>query len=331
MVKVVAFHELEDEDLHKIAAVSSQVRLRVGVSARRLAEKRPSSSAFPPEDIERLLPEAEVLFGFRLVDDLLRKAPRLKWLHFASAGVDRAVEAGLMRSDLILTTSSGIHATPIGEYVLASMLMFTHRFHQALRQQAAHVWQRYEAPELRDRTLGIVGYGHIGREVARLGLAFGMKVVAIRRGAPAHSRRTTRVTILKPEQLPLLLAESDYVLLSVPLIDETHHMLGEKELRAMKPTAYLVNISRGKVVDEMALVRALREGWIAGAGLDVFEQEPLPGESPLWSMENVIMTPHIAGSHERYNERATELFCENLRRYLGGNPLLNLVEKTRGY
>lgn len=331
MTEVVAYHELEEEHLQRIAAVSPQVRLRVGVPARQLAERRDGSSAFQPEDIEALLPQAEVLFGFRLVDDLVRKAPRLKWIHFASAGVDRAVEAGLMSSDLILTTSSGIHATPIGEYVLASMLMFTHRFHQALRQQDRHAWQRYDAPELRDRTLGIVGYGHIGREVARLALAFGMKVVAIRRGAPARAGRSARVTVLAPEQLPRLLAESDYVLLSVPLIGETHHLLGEAQLRGMKPTAYLVNISRGKVVDEAALARALREGWIAGAGLDVFEKEPLPAESPLWGMDNVILTPHIAGSHQRYNERATALFCENLRRYLDGRPLLNLVDKKRGY
>ncbi len=184
MLNVVAFHRLEEEYLAQIAAVSPEIHLRVGLPQERLAEAAGKPTHFPPADIEELLPQADVLFTFRLVDNLLRQAPRLKWIHFASAGVDRAVQAGLLQSDLLLTTSSGIHAIPIGEYVLATMLMFTHRFPQAMRQQMSHTWKRYDRPELRDKTLGIVGYGHIGQEVARLALAFGMKVVATKSTLP---------------------------------------------------------------------------------------------------------------------------------------------------
>jgi phosphoglycerate dehydrogenase-like enzyme len=335
MLNVVAFHSLAEEHLAQIVAVSSDIRLSVGVPADRVAEIRAKSGAFPVDDIESLLPQADVLFTFRLVDDLLRKAPRLKWIQFASAGVDKAMEAGLLQSDLILTTSSGIHAVPIGEYVLGSMLMFAHHFHQAARQQAGHQWAHYASSELRDKTLGIVGYGHIGREVARLALCFGMQVIAMTSQAPGSGAReegqAQAVTLLAPARLRDLLAQSDYVLVSVPLVTSTHRLIGESELRAMRPSAFLVNISRGRVIDEAALVRVLQEKRIAGAGLDVFETEPLPGDSPLWDMENVILTPHSAGSHQRYNERATALFCDNLRRYLAGEPLINQVDKLRGY
>jgi phosphoglycerate dehydrogenase-like enzyme len=170
--------------------------------------------------------------------------------------------------------------------------------------------------------------------VARLALAFGMKVVATQSSVTSPQRISVpggAVELLPANHLHALLSRSDFVVVSVPLVQETVKLIGEPELRAMKPTAFLVNISRGRVLDEAALTRALSERWIAGAGLDVFEKEPLPADSPLWDMENVILTPHIAGSHERYNERATALFCENLRRYLSGQPLLNVVDKVKGY
>jgi len=330
MLNVVIFHRLEEPYLEQIAAVSLEIRLLVAVSQERLPEARQQPTRFPPADIEEVLPEAQVLFTIRLPDDLLRKAPRLRWIHFATAGVERAAEAGLFNSPIILTTSSGIHAVSIGEHVMGCLIMFAHRFLGALRQQRDHIWKRYENAELRDKTLGIVGYGHIGQEVARLALAFGMKVIATK-ARVSPDLETGQVELLPATRLGDLLARSDYVVIAVPLTPETERLLGERELRAMKPTAILVNVSRGRVIDEAALIRALQEGWIAGAALDVFEKEPLPPDSPLWDMENVIVTPHIAGSHERYNERATALFCENLRRYLAGQPLLNLVDKKRGY
>lgn len=330
MLNVVTFHRLEEPYLKQIAAVSPEIRLLVAMPRERLAEAKGQATCFPPADIEEVLPEAQVLFTIRLPDDLLRKAPRLRWIHFATAGVERAAEAGLLASDIIFTTSSGIHATSIGEHVMACLIIFAHHFLRAWRQQREHVWKRYENVELRDKTLGIVGYGHLGQEVARLALAFGVKVVATK-ARVSSDLAAGPVEILPATRLNDLLARSDYVVITVPLTPETERLIGEKELRAMKPTAILVNVSRGRVIDEAALIRALQERWIAGAALDVFEKEPLPPDNPLWDMENVVITPHIAGSHERYNERATALFCENLRRYLAGQPLLNVVDKERGY
>lgn len=333
-VNTVVYHRLEDEYLQQIAAVSPQINLHVGLPAHRLTDPKAQSASFPPEDIETLLPTTEVLFAFRLPDGLAQKAPGLRWVQFATAGVEQARDAGLFASDVIITSSSGIHAKPMGEYVLASMLMFVHKFPLAQRQQMAHTWKTYTGAELGDKTLGIVGYGRIGREVARLALAFGMKVVATQSSVTSPQRISVpggAVELLPANHLHALLSRSDFVVVSVPLVQETVKLIGEPELRAMKPTAFLVNISRGRVLDEAALTRALSERWIAGAGLDVFEKEPLPADSPLWGMENVILTPHIAGSHERYNERATALFCENLRRYLSGQPLLNVVDKVKGY
>ncbi|MCP4514378.1 MAG: D-2-hydroxyacid dehydrogenase, partial [Delftia sp.] len=191
-------------------------------------------------------------------------------------------------------------------------------------------------------TIGIVGSGSIGRQVGRLARAFGMRVLALQRGDdPAdHGHVIPGVgdpqgsipeRFYRPHELREMLAQCDYVLLAVPLTDATRRLIGPDELRAMRSTAFLINIARGGVVDEPALIQALAEGWIGGAGLDVFAQEPLPPDSPLWGMENVILSPHIAGSTPHYHARAADVFAENLRRYLAGEPLLNRVDWGRGY
>jgi phosphoglycerate dehydrogenase-like enzyme len=200
-----------------------------------------------------------------------------------------------------------------------------------IRAQARREWQRFMPQELFGKTVGIVGMGHIGTEVARLAKAFGCYVVATRRSITLPSRDDAADELLPPGSLLDLLARSDFVVLAVPLTAETRQLIGESELRAMKPTAVLINIARGTVVDEAALVQALKGGWIAGAGLDVFEQEPLPEDSELWGMDNVIMSPHISGGTAIYNQRATGIFCQNLRLYLAGEPLLNLADPSRGY
>ncbi len=292
-------------------------------------------------------PEAEVLYTFHLPADALEAAPRLRWLQLHSAGADHLLDHPMMQSDVAITTVSGIHATPIAEYVFASILayrwqvpLWTHCQREA--RWPSGRWNLYTRPELRGSTLGIVGYGSIGREVGRLGQAFGMRVLALRRSTgraeqgysvegTGDSAGAIPARFYSPEALHEMLSECDYVVVALPLTPQTVHFIGEAELRAMKPTAYLVNIARGAVVDEATLVRALREGWIAGAGLDVFEQEPLPPESPLWKLENVLISPHVAGFTPRYDERATALFVENLGRYLAGERLLNLVDKARGY
>jgi D-2-hydroxyacid dehydrogenase (NADP+) len=279
-----------------------------------------------------LLAETEVLYGMILSTEQARKilaaAPKLRWFQSASAGVDELIGAGFGERGVLVTTSSGVHATPIGEFALHLMLMFAKQARRAFDAQRGKRWERFTPSELRDATIGVVGLGHIGSEVARLAKGFGCRVLAMDRARPDAGAADE---LLRPADLPRLLAESDYVVLSVPLSNETRRMIGEAELRAMKPTAVLINVCRGAVVDEAALTQALREGWIAGAGLDVFEQEPLPPESDLWGMENVIIGAHITGGTAHYFERAVPIFCENLRRYLDGQPLLNAIDPERGY
>jgi phosphoglycerate dehydrogenase-like enzyme len=185
--------------------------------------------------------------------------------------------------------------------------------------------------ELYGKTVGIVGLGHIGEEVARLSKACGCRVIGTRRSATERTRSDDCDEIMPSKDLPALLGKSDFVVLAVPLTNDTRQLIGETELRSMRSNAVLVNIARGAVVDEPALIRALKEGWIAGAALDVFEQEPLPPESELWDMENVIVSPHISGGTEIYNQRAAGIFRENLRRYLAGERLMNLADPARGY
>ncbi len=346
-VRVLITFALDEELVRQIEGVDARLDVRVlGQEARQLFR---GQRRYPSEleaqtarrELEEAMSDAEVLFGFwggPLVElyptpeALRRRAPHLRWLQLTSAGVDRAARSGLLESDLMVTSASGLHATPIGEYVLCVMLMFCKGAPRFVRAQERREWVRYMPQELYGKTVGIVGLGHIGSEVARLTKAFGCRVLATRRSTavPASSEGPVD-ELLPPSELPALLGESDFVVLSVPLTPETRALIGEAELRAMKPSGVLINIARGAVVDEAALVRALREGWIAGAGLDVFEQEPLSPESELWGMENVILSPHISGGTEIYNQRAAGIFCENLRRYLAGEPLMNLADAERGY
>jgi phosphoglycerate dehydrogenase-like enzyme len=211
------------------------------------------------------------------------------------------------------------------------MLMFAKGSHICFQQKQLKQWQPFMPSVLRGKTVGIIGLGGIGREIARLSKAFGMHVMAARRTVKKSGRARNVDEAFSVRELPRLLRKSDFVVLALPLTHETHKIIGEEQLRLMKPTAYLVNIARGKVVDEPALVSALRENRIAGAALDVFEVEPLPAASPLWELSNVILTPHIAGGMDRYIEQATDIFCENLKRYLAGERLTRVVNKTKGY
>lgn len=291
------------------------------------------------DEFRSRLKEAEILCAYWLPNDWHALAPNLRWLQCSSAGVDGLVPTGILDADsgVIVTTAVGINTIPIGEYVFGSMLMFNRTWPEMVRLQDKHIWPRsvnwyrLGGSELTDTTLGIVGLGSIGRRVAQLGRAFGMRIVATRRSAHEGERDPDVDELYPTSHLHEMLHESDYVVLSVPLTLETDGMIGEDELRAMKSNAYLVNIARGRVIDEAALIRALQEGWIAGAGLDVAAEEPLPSSSPLYSMPNVIITPHISGVSNRYGERLTALFADNLRRYCQGEPLRNRYEPERGY
>ncbi len=285
------------------------------------------------------LRNAEILCSYWLPNNWRELAPRLRWLQASGAGVDGLRSTGILdaTSGVIVTTAVGIHAATIGEYVFGSMLMFNRTWPEMVRLQDRHVWPRsanwYKlgGRELDNQTLGVVGLGSIGRRVAQLGKAFGMHVLGTRRTVRSDEADPDVDRIYPLERLHDMLRQCDYVVLAVPLTAQTQKLIGEAELRVMQPHAYLVNVARGQIIDEKMLIRALKEGWIAGAGLDVVEEEPLPPESPLFSMPNVILTPHISGVSVRYDKRLTELFADNLQRYRSNVALRNLYDPTRGY
>ena len=335
-IHILSTVKFDPASLDRIRAVSERIVLTQHTT--------PNAEAIPAEAVE----QAEVLYTFGALPRP-EQAPHLRWVQLNSAGANRVIQHPLFASDVMFTTVSGLHAINIGEYVLASILAWTRHLPELLdlqrkKQWPSDRWARFQPTELRGSTLGIVGYGSIGREVARLAKAFGMRVLAVKRrtesagehgafelaglGDPAG---VLPDALYGPEQVREMLAQCDFVVLAVPLTQETRGMIGEAELRAMKPAAYLVNIGRGEVCDEAALIHALQDKWIAGAGLDVFTQEPLPQTSPLWTLPNVILTPHISGFTPHYEQRAADIFCENLRRYIAGQPLLNLVDKSTGY
>ncbi len=331
LVNVLVAASIGDECLQQITAVSPHIKV---TDVSDLSRAALGGDTAAKEKFDVLLAEAEVIFGFRLPQGVLTRAPRLKWIQVTSAGVERYLDADMLKSPVILTNASGIHATPIGEFVLGLMLMFVKQSPLCFQLKQEKRWERFSSSTLRvlrSKTVGIVGLGSIGREVARLAKAFGMRVLATRRSAKQVGRARYVDIMLPPNQLQRLLTESDFVVLTLPFTSETKKFIGEKELRTMKPTAYLINISRGGVVDEGALIRALEEHWIAGAGLDVFATEPLPADNRLWELPNVIFSPHVSGGREDYDMQATMVFCENLRRYLHGKKLLNVVDKKRGY
>jgi len=285
------------------------------------------------EEIESVLDEIEIAVG-GFPRELLPGARNLRWLQQWGAGADwllRYPEA--VELDFVLTNVSGVHAIPISEHILAFLLAFGRGFHLAIRAQGRCEWFSYEQQkdifELVGKTMLLVGVGAIGERTAQVAAALGMRVLGVRRDPSVDAPGVE--AMFGPDQLLDLLPEADFVVLAIPHTHETEGVIGERELRAMKPTAHLINIGRGGIIQEGALIRALQEGWIAGAGLDVFETEPLPEDSPLWDMDNVIITAHYAGATPHYDERAMAIFLDNLRRYQAGEPLCNVVDKKIGY
>jgi len=331
-VRVLSPIQLEEKHWERVRQLSPRISLSLVVGEAQFLEN---------------LPEAEVVVIWPRPFDL-SLAHRLKWVQLISAGLDRLVGHPIMESDIIIiTTASGIHATPVAEYVLALMLTFSRRLRdiwrlQERREWPEDPWESLGGDELRGKTVGILGYGSIGREVGHLCKTFGMRVLATDSALEMEDKgyRTPGTgdpkgmlldRLFPPPQLKEMVKECDFFIVAVPLTPETEGMVGREELKAMKRNAYLLNISRGRVVDEEALIETLKEGWIGGAGLDVFAQEPLPQESELWGLNNVILSPHISANTPHYQERFAELFCENLRRYLVGEELLNVVDKKQGY
>jgi phosphoglycerate dehydrogenase-like enzyme len=324
-------------DLERIRAVAPGARI-VTVSIEGLADG-------PLDDVEVmlrgwLLPDA--------FDRLLVRAPRLSWVHSATSGVERALTPAARERGLVVTNARGVFSRPIAEYVLMMILAVSRRLPQLLELQRERTWQPLEGAELRDVTVGIVGLGSIGRAVGALATAFGCRVIAVRRRAdagtgPATSEVASSDTddvalgdvaldrVGGPDKLPDLLAESDFIVLAAPLTPETEEMINDETLAMVKPGAWLINVARGRLVDERALLRALRDGPLGGAVLDTFHDEPLPPMSSFYDLPNVIVTPHTAWSSGRVLDRSVELFCDNLRRFAVGEPLLNVVDPVAGY
>jgi phosphoglycerate dehydrogenase-like enzyme len=281
----------------------------------------------------RLLSSAEVLFDFDYshVADLPSLAPNLRWIQATSAGVGNFLKTSgyLEKTHWVFTTASGVHARPLAEFAIMSMLYFAKGFPRMQRLQKTKTWERYATSELSLNTLGIVGVGKIGSEVARIAKAFGMSVIGMKR-EPGDVPNVDRM-VYGSEGLREILSQSDFLCLSLPQTVETERMISSKELALMKKGAVIINVSRGAVIDEGALIEGLKSGHLGGAALDVFEVEPLPAESSLWAMENVIVSPHSASTSLRENEKLVELFCENLKRYVRGGELINVFDRERMY
>jgi phosphoglycerate dehydrogenase-like enzyme len=293
--------------------------------------------AWDRDALRRLLPEADVAFTPFVDRDVFSSAVRLRWIQSPAAGVGNLMYPELLASDVVITTARGIRARSIAEHVIGVTIALARQLPVAIRAQAAHEWvqDRLEGPDAGVRALqglriGIVGLGAIGLEVARVAVALGMRVSAIRRRpmpAPPHGIDV----VWTPDRLPQLLEISDVIVLSLPHTPESREVIGRRELEMVKRGACLINVARGRLVDDDALVAALRDGRIGGAALDVFTREPLDPSSPYWDLPNVIITPHTAGAMEDYWTPLVALFSDNLRRFERGESLVNAVDKAAGY
>jgi phosphoglycerate dehydrogenase-like enzyme len=266
-----------------------------------------------------------------VLDHVISRAPALRWIHSASAGVDRVATPAVRARDITVTNARGVFSRPIAEYVVMMVLAIARRLPQLLELQRERTWQPLRGVELASLTVGIIGYGSIGSEIAALLEPFGTRILATRRHAELGPGEAANVTVLGFEGLDQLLAESDVVVLTAPLTEQTAGLIGAPQLQTMRETAWLINIARGRLIDDLALRRALESGWIGGAVLDVFNEEPLPQDSPLYDAPNVVITPHTSWSSDRVVERGLTLFIDNLRRYLAGEPLENVVDLEAGY
>ncbi|MFW6055965.1 MAG: D-2-hydroxyacid dehydrogenase [Chloroflexota bacterium] len=281
--------------------------------------------------LDHMLGEAEVVAGMRLPHNLLQRAPRLKWIQATSAGVDHLLSEELRISPVILTNAANLHSFAPTEFAMTACFTRAKNVRECYRQKETRAWEPYNTVILRHKTMGIVGYGHIGKRIARVAKALEMRVIATRRTVTEPRSARYADVLLPASENDRLMEESDFVVLALPMTSGTRHLIGAQELRRMKRNAFLVNISRGPIVDEGALAHALKEGAIAGAAMDVFEVEPLPEDSPLWDAPNFMYSPHIAGWLTEYPEMVLEVFMDHLRRYLSGQRLRCVINKDIGY
>ncbi|HZQ93812.1 MAG TPA: D-2-hydroxyacid dehydrogenase [Candidatus Sulfotelmatobacter sp.] len=265
-----------------------------------------------------------------LLRDVLAKCRKVRWIHSRAAGVDNLLFPELVNSEVLLTNGSGVFSPSLAEFVLAAILYFAKDLRRMVRNQMAGIWEQFDVEEIGGQTVGIVGYGDIGRAVASRVKAMGMRVLAMKRHAPTAADAMVEHFYV-PEQRREMLAACDYIVAAAPLTEETRHMISDAEFAVMKPTAVLVNVGRGPIIDEAALVRILMARRIKGAALDVFEREPLPAGHPLYTLDNVLLSPHCADHTADWQDQAMRFFLEQYRNFAKGEPLKNIVNKRLGY
>jgi D-2-hydroxyacid dehydrogenase (NADP+) len=317
-MKVILATQLKPEDAQRLRLAFPQVTFL---------------EAYNEEAIQSVIADGEAIFGGHITAGLLERAERLKWIQTRSAGINHLPTAEIWKRNILLTNASGAHGVPIAENILALMLAFAIRLPSLLEAQRERIWSPERAWRekftLYGQTLLVIGLGDLGAALAHRASALGMRVIGIRKRPlppPAGVEQ-----IYPRERIAEALAQADHVALCLPLTDETTGYMGELELRQMKRSAYLYNAGRGLTIASEPLLRALQEGWIAGAGLDVTDPEPLPADHPLWSLPNVILTQHTSGASPFNSRWVTDIFIENLRRYLHGEPLKNRVDPQLGY
>lgn len=317
MPKIVALHELSEEQIHRIKDAAPDYDFIMG-----------KYKELPPGTVAK----ADILLGWTgaAADETLQEDSRVRWIQVWSAGVDRMPLGRLRERGIRLTNASGVHSIPISEHIFAMMLAYARNLHQAVRNQSKGSWDKSGTfSELSGKTAVIAGVGQIGSAAAKVAKVFGMTTVGVRRsGRPdPHIDR-----MYGTDELDQALAEGDFVINILPLTAETKGLFNAGRFAAMKDDAFFVNVGRGPTVDTNALVAALKSGKLAGAGLDVFEEEPLPEDHPLWSLDNVILTPHTAGDTVHYTERVLDIFLDNLKAYREGKSLpRNVIDYERSY
>jgi len=313
--------DLADPDLKLLAQLPPETNIAVGNSL---------------EAFERLAGEATVILSWSVAGQLLRDVfsicPNLRWVHSRAAGLDTVLFPELVASPVPLTNGRGVFSQTLGEFALAAILYFAKDFRRMLRNQEAGRWEQFDVIEIAGQTVGILGYGDIGRAVAARVHAMGMRVLAVKRRGPAGDVPDPLADrIFPPEGRLDMVAQSDYIVAAAPLTPETRGLLGPEEFRAMKPGAVVINVGRGPVIDEAAMVSALTEKRIKGAGLDVFDTEPLPAGHPFYSLDNVLLSPHCADHTADWTEQAMRFFLAEFQRFSTGQPLRNIVDKRQGY
>ena len=280
------------------------------------------------DSLSQHMASADIVLCFDFPHILLKEGKQLRWIQLTSAGVEQLLEDRESLEGIVVTNTRGMHADIIADYALGAIVILQWRFLDLFADKNAKRWGQWATEPLSGKTLGILGMGAIGCEIGRRARSCGMAVMGLKRH-PVEVEGVNRV--FGPHQLREMLPLCDFVVVALPMTSETFHMIGEKEFRAMKEKSSIINISRGSIVNELSLIKALREKWIGGAFLDVFEKEPLPSDSPLWTFPNIMITPHIAGMLQDYPARVIDIFGDNLRRWVAGLPLQNQVDLARGY